>query len=468
MDEKLTRKPKVTKQKITKIGFTDEHLTSRGGLIFFIKYLENIGIYSHLNSMFGSIRKNNKGQAVVVLFKQLFSFFIDGTSFHMTRFDDLKKDESYADIIEETPNSLASSHTMKRFIKGFSFVRIWSFRRLLHTLFIWRLKIIKPKVIILNIDTMPMDNDTALKREGVELTYKKVKGFAPLQLTWGRYIIDAVLRGGSKHSNYSDTVIKMIVHIVKKIRKDYDSDALILLRCDSGFFDQKNMEAFETLGIAYIIGGKVYNDIKTIAKTTAPGRWDRYVKGQQEWKYIESGDRRGTWDRFRRMFYSRYVTNDDGQVIMDFNRPDSVIYTNLGVDSIITSAFKETGLEHYLTGNGIIECYHGRGNDELVHRGLKDFGTEKLPFKRFTPNAVYYYSMLVSYFLTESFKEDVGEDTIPIGYYATTLRRMVIDTAAKIIRTGGELIVKFYRAVYKQINAEQLWKDVLHPPPIPV
>ena len=168
------------------------------------------------------------------------------------------------------------------------------------------------------------------------------------------------------------------------------------------------------------------------------------------------------------MFYSRYATNDDGQVIMDFNRPDSVIYTNLGVDSVITSAFKETGLEHYLTGYGIIECYHGRGNDELVHRGLKDFGTEKLPFKRFTPNAVYYYSMLVSYFLTESFKEDVGEDTIPIGYYATTLRRMVIDTAAKIIRTGGELIVKFYRAVYEQLNAEQLWKDVLHPPPIPI
>jgi hypothetical protein len=29
------------------------------------------------------------------------------------------------------------------------------------------------------------DNDEALKREGVHPTYRKVKGFEPLQLSWG-------------------------------------------------------------------------------------------------------------------------------------------------------------------------------------------------------------------------------------------------------------------------------------------
>ena len=52
------------------------------------------------------------------------------------------------------------------------------------------------------MDTMVLDNDDALKRHGVEPTYKKVKGFHPLQLNWDRYFVDAVFRGGKKHSRF--------------------------------------------------------------------------------------------------------------------------------------------------------------------------------------------------------------------------------------------------------------------------
>ena len=41
---------------------------------------------------------------------------------------------------------------------------------------------------------MVMNNDDAEKREGVEATYKKVKCFQPLQIFWGRSIIDALFR----------------------------------------------------------------------------------------------------------------------------------------------------------------------------------------------------------------------------------------------------------------------------------
>lgn len=61
---------------------------------------------------------------------------------------------------------------------------------------------------------IPLDNDDAERRHGVEPTYKKKKGFQPLQMNWGRYFVDAVFRGGDKHSNYGDTVQKMIRHMV--------------------------------------------------------------------------------------------------------------------------------------------------------------------------------------------------------------------------------------------------------------
>lgn len=52
---------------------------------------------------------------------------------------------------------------------------------------------------------MVMDNDDANCRHGVKLTYKKKKGFQLVQMKGGRLIVDAVFRGGNKHSNHGDT-----------------------------------------------------------------------------------------------------------------------------------------------------------------------------------------------------------------------------------------------------------------------
>ena len=68
-------------------------------------------------------------------------------------------------------------------------------------MFIERLRKQQPQIVILTLDTMVMNNDEALKRQGVQPTYKKVKGFQPLQLIWNGFIVDAVFREGKKHSN---------------------------------------------------------------------------------------------------------------------------------------------------------------------------------------------------------------------------------------------------------------------------
>ena len=69
------------------------------------------------------------------------------------------------------------------------------------------------------MDTMVMDNDEACVRHGVRPTYKKVKGFAPLQMVWGRIIVDAVFRAGHHHSNHKDSTEKMVAHAVRVIRR---------------------------------------------------------------------------------------------------------------------------------------------------------------------------------------------------------------------------------------------------------
>lgn len=408
--------------------------------------------------MFGSIRKSKKGVEITELFKQMFCFLMDGTSRHLVYFDHLKKDSGYAGSIETDQDEMASSHMIKRFFKGFSFVRIYIFRRLLQDLFIWRLRITQPSVVELGIDTMVMDNDDAEHRHGVAPTYKKKKGFQPLQMNWGRLIIDAVFRGGGKHSNHGDTVPKMITHMVGKIRKNYRKDVPIIIRMDSGFFDQKIFERCEQLKIGYVCGGKMYNDIKAMVSQMDDGQWHRFCSHKKDaWEYFEYGSRRGNWKRFRRAVYCRLL-NEGNQLHLPGCRPDTIMITNIGQGQAIDRMLKEAGAAHYLEAEAIVACYHDRGSDELANRALKDFGHEQLPFKRFNPNAAWYYTMLLGHFLMESFKEDVGTPIVAVGAYATTVRRRLIDLAGKIVSHSESIILKVSAACFDSLGLGRLFE----------
>ena len=130
----------------------------------------------------------------------------------------MKRDSGYAGVIETAPEKMASSHVVKRFFRPFAWFHGRAFRSVLQRLFVWRLKLEKPEVIELMIDTMVMDNDEAKAREGVSPTYKKVKGFHPLQVIWNGRIVDAIFRGGKKHGNFGKIAIGMIFDLVERSR----------------------------------------------------------------------------------------------------------------------------------------------------------------------------------------------------------------------------------------------------------
>jgi len=66
--------------RISKLEVTNDTLTSRGGLAFFVKYLEAIGILGLLLTKFEGIKKSAKGVGVRNLFLQALYLFFDGTS----------------------------------------------------------------------------------------------------------------------------------------------------------------------------------------------------------------------------------------------------------------------------------------------------------------------------------------------------------------------------------------------------
>ena len=410
-----------SKEKITKVEVTGDTLTGRGGLALFVRYLSSINIYALLFEHFSDIRKSMKGKPVWNIFKQIFCFFYDGTSRHLVYFDQLMKDEGYAAVIENSKKDMLSSDQVKRFFRVFSWIAGGVFRKVLKRLFIWRLKIEKPKVINLTLDTMGMNNNEAKKRHGVEPTYKR--------------------------------------YLVKLIRKEYDPNVTIILRIDSGFFDEVNLEAFNKLNIGFICTGKIYEKTKEYIKGLPEDGWETYDNGHQQWDYIEFGYRYDSWEKFYRALYTKPVY-EDSQRLLEFARPDNIILTNIGVNPKVIENLSAEKQEKITKAKGIINSHHQRGADELPHRGIKDFGFEELPFKRFAANSAFYYCMVISFFLFETFKEDVLEEVIPITSYATTVRRRALDFAAKIVKTGGEIILKVTEMVMDALQFKDLWKKV--------
>jgi len=62
----------------------------------------------------------------------------------------------------------------------------------------------------------------------------------------------------------------------------------------------------------------------------------------------------------------------------------------------------------------LIDHHHQRGADELPLRGRKELGSEQLPFQRLAANQAYYYLLLISFFLFETFQEDNWQDLLPL------------------------------------------------------
>jgi len=456
-----------SKRKINAVDVTEDTLTGRGGLALFVRYLSQVNIYGLLFKAFGHLRKSEKGEPIWNIFKQIFCFFYDGTSRHLVYFDQLKRDEGYAAVMENGLEEMVSSHQVKRFFKAFSWLCGGVFRRMLKQLFVWRLRIERPEKIEFMIDLMILDNDEAANRHGVEPTYKNVKGFGSLQILWNRRVVDAIFRGGSKHSNAGYTAVNMVTGLVDLIRRKYRAEVPIIVRMDSGFFDQENLAALDRLNVGVICTGKIYEHVKEYVGALPREGWKVYDNGHQEWEYIEFGYRYDSWKKYYRAIYT-HPAYEGEQRLLDFARPDNIIVTNLGVNPEVVRGCDSQRGKELVQVKSIIHSHHQRGADELPHRGLKDFGFEELPFKRFIPNTAFFYCMLISFFLFETFKQDVLEEVLPVASYATTVRRKVVDFAAKIIRTSRGIILKVTQATMDHLRFDKLWEKCQNPIPISV
>lgn len=454
------------KCRINKIEVTDDKINGRGGLVAINRYLSEINMFELFEKLLKGFRRRRDSISLSILIKQILIYFIDGTQKSISGFDNLRGDESYASVLELEQSQLVSSHSVKRFFRKFlSYRQSFILNKILNTLFIWRLSVLSPKIILLDMDTTALNNENAQKREGNSPTYKSFKGFHPQNLTWNGFVIDTVFRRGSAHSNHGEDVGKALRRVVRLIRKRYDENVPILITFDSAYLDEKNLSYLnKKLDIGFICYGKMYPYIKEKIDSVPEDEFNRYSKGKQVWHYYEYKSKPKSWktEENLRTIFTTCSSDENGQMLLDFSFSDSVLFTNIGCNNKVTNQLKEAGYEDMLGTEKIIESAHMRGKYELCNRSLKDFMlSENLPFKRFGMNSAYYHMMVIAHFLCESYKQDVIEATeisgIKSNCYPTTFRRFFIDFAIQITKTSNTVSMKLRENIYRRLNMKKLW-----------
>jgi hypothetical protein len=74
--------------------------------------------------------------------------------------------------------------------------------------------------------------------------------------------------------------------------------------------------------------------------------------------------------------------------------------------------------------------------------------------------------MLLGYLLMESFKKDVSATVLPVGAYATTVRRKLIDIAGKVVKHGKTVILKLPQACFEHLRFLELFNRCKFAPAI--
>ncbi|MEA3451732.1 MAG: hypothetical protein U9Q83_07490 [Bacteroidota bacterium] len=146
--------------------------------------------------------------------------------------------------------------------------------------------------------------------------------------------------------------------------------------------------------------------------------------------------------------------------MLDFHQSDSVIYTKIGINQELDRKHEGTKAEKYFTTKRLINFSHSKGKGELVHCSLKELATkEPLTFDKFGMNMVYYYLIVITHFLFETYKFDITNERVPLKSYPNIFRRKLIDFPVKIVSHDGEKVLQVVKIAYNNLNISNLRKE---------
>jgi hypothetical protein len=292
--------------------------------------------------------------------------------------------------------------------------------------------------IPLDIDVFPMDNSDT-KKEGVSRTYQGFDGYAPIAAYLGNegWCLGLELREGKQHSQngFIPFLRKMFTYARSLTNKE------LLIRLDSAHDSQETLlEVRQYNKTSYIVKWNPRNHDKNFWRNKAfrEGRVEEPRAGKKVAVFTvrESIEHESESYRFTRvMRVTERTIARNGQILAFPEIEVEGWWTNLGLPE-----------EH------VIKLYEGRGTSEQYHSELKtDLDIERLPSGKFRTNALVLSMAGFAYNVLRIIGQNglLSADS-PVRHRAKrrrvrTVMQNLLDLAARLIRTGRRLKVRFSR-----------------------
>ena len=267
--------------------------------------------------------------------------------------------------------------------------------------------------IPLDIDVTPFINPNVHK-EGVECTYKKEDGFAPIMAYLGSYALCFELRPGSQHSeNGALEFVSRCFKIIKQLNLDLSK---ILVRLDSAHDAGDLIKLLDKFGVKYLIKrnlrGESHSDIIVQAKLEASPMVSSNLRDMLY--RIASPDTKPT-NAPESAAFAIYEIADpirddkgyDPYSLIRITDPNNANYGKDGIPYEVSSWW--TNLTPYTSANPIIskdrefvseviDLYKDHATSEQYHSEIKtDMSMELLPSHYFDTNKAYLGLAVISF-----------------------------------------------------------------------
>ena len=300
--------------------------------------------------------------------------------------------------------------------------------------------------IPVDIDVTPFENSNC-KKEGIEYTYKKYYGYAPIMSYIGGVALKFELRPGSQHSEKgAPEFLKRCFEIIKSSGVNLSE---IIVRADSAHDAVQFLKMCEEYNVKFIIkcnnrGAKEYtsnNAIERAKLMKIKPKKSKHIKGKIYYRYYVD-DKPKVLKKFDDIYKVveaiEYTCNEYGQLYLKGVMPCEVncFWSNL----------------EYKRLEEIIKLYHDHATSEQYHSELKsDMYIEKLPSGKFKTNYLILQIAAISFAILRmigniAIKEDKSyqhhKDKITKRIRLRTVIQDFCYLACKIVRHARRVFLK--------------------------
>ena len=410
-----------------KLATTTDLLTSRAGLLLPIQLMESIQLAACIDKHLPQ-PKSNRGFSAST-YVQTFMLMQQNGHFHLDDVRLLNDDKALLSVLSLTqfPCATALGNWLRRLSKQ------PEIKKTLQAVnkHLLSIALHKCKEVTLDIDASEIISSKA----DAKWTYNNHQGYMPMvgHIAQTDQVVACDFREGN--CSPASQNLEFIKHCEAGLPKGVRVKAL---RIDAAGYQTKIIQYCDTHKIEYAIRAKMSPTIKALITQLKDDQWEPLLDEHGEPTHQQSYRTThciGDYEHAFTLVIQRQAKR--GQMCFDLegNQCDELADKSTIYRAIATNQDNKTD-------NEVVNWYNQRGeaSENRIKELKSDFGGGTLPCSDFNANALYFSISTLSYNLFALMRQFLPEELS--SKRAITLRWRVYAIAAKVVKTGRQLIIK--------------------------